>query len=122
MAVDWDVLVLAPTVGIFGDRVRYSTRLGSFEVYGVFDEAYLELTPLGRGGPDTETFALGSPGAITTETPVLGIRLKEFQTPPRQSDVLEMLSGSHSGERFEVKEVRTDGHGGAKLLLNEYRR
>jgi hypothetical protein len=122
MAIDWDRLVVAPLVRttIFGDRVCYGDEVGTFEIAGVFDEAYIELTPLGRGGIDTENFNLGSPGAITGSMPVLGVQLSQFHREPRQGGVLMMLTGLHKGERFEVKEVRPDGHGWAKLLLNEF--
>lgn len=120
MAVNWDKLVIGPTIKIFGDQVRFITFAETFDIVGVFDEAYLELTPLGRGDDGTETFNFGSPGAITSERPVLGVQLSRFRVQPKQSDTLEVLSGKHAGERFEVKEVRPDGHGGAKLLLNEY--
>lgn len=121
MAVDWDGLVVGPCVTIFGDEVRYVTGEASFDIVGVFDEAYLELTPLGRGGMASESFDLGAPGSITTEMPVLGVQLSQFRVPPTQGDVLRIQSGPHAGGTYEVKEVRTDGHGGAKLLLNEFR-
>jgi hypothetical protein len=115
MAVDWDSLVIGPTVEIFGEHVRYMPVAGGkpFNITGVFDEAYIQLTPLGRGGIDQENFALGSPGSITTEMPVLGVQLSQFRTPPDQDDVLVVRD-----QRYAVKEVRLDGHGGAKLLLN----
>ncbi len=119
MAIDWDQVVIRPTVAIFGERVRYEPSLGRpFPVTGVFDQQYLELTPLGRGGPDSESWSMASPGAISAEMPVLGIRLAQFRTPPEQGDLLTIESGRFRGERFIVKEVREDGHGGAKLLLN----
>lgn len=119
MAVNWDRLVIGPAVEIFGDRVQFNSGEHFFDIVGVFDEEYLELTPLGRGGDDTETFSLGAPGAITSARPVLGIQLSQFPHGPKQGDTLEIIEGAHAGERFEVKEVRPDGHGGAKLLLNE---
>ena len=121
MAIDWDKLVIGPTVGIFGDRVRYSTRRGAFDVQGVFDESYLAVTPLGRGGVDTEVFTLGGPGAITEQLPVLGVQLSQFPIEPDQDDVLTVLSGKHRGETFIVKEVQPDGHGHAVLTLNVFR-
>ncbi|HTB47010.1 MAG TPA: hypothetical protein VK741_25560 [Acetobacteraceae bacterium] len=122
MAIDWDSLVLRPTAVIFGDEVDYVTPYGACRIRGVFDEAYLALNPaLGRGGPDTGGFVLGDPGAITTEMPVLGVRLDQrFPAPPAQGDVLRILTGRHRGEVYEVKEVRPDGHGHALLALNEY--
>jgi hypothetical protein len=120
MAVDWSRLVIGPTVEVFGVRVLFNSGEHFFDITGVFDEAYLELTPLGRGGDDTETFSLGSPGAITSERPVLGVQLSQFPHYPKQGDTLEILEGEQRGERFVVKEVRPDGHGWAKLPLNRY--
>ena len=119
MAVDWDRLVIGPTVGIFGVRVLFNRGEHFEEIVGVLDEEYLELTPLGRGGDDTESFSLGAPGAITSQRPVLGVQLSQFRYEPRQGDTLEVLEGDQAGERYQVKEVRPDGHGHAKLLLNE---
>jgi len=120
MAVDWDNLVIGPTIACFGDPVQYEACGGWFPITGVFDEAYLELTPLGKGEDGTEAFSLGSPGAITTARPVLGVQLSQFVLPPEQNDTLTIMGGKFIGGRYVVKEVRPDGHGGAKLLLNEY--
>jgi hypothetical protein len=120
MDFDWSHIVIGPTVKIFGSRVHYwSHDAEKQHITGVFDEAYLELTPLGCGDAGGEAFFLRSPGAITTEMPVLGVQLSQFCVRPEQGDRLEITSGKHRGERFVVKEVRPDGHGGAKLLLNE---
>jgi hypothetical protein len=121
VAVDWDKLVIGPTTAIFGDEVCFVAGDDSFDIVGVFDEAYLELTPLGHGGDAIESFSFGSPGGITSSKPVLGVQLSQFRCrPPKQGDTLVVRSGAHAGERFEVKEVRPDGHGAAKLMLNEY--
>lgn len=120
MAVDWDSLVVGPTTSIFGDQVEYRPAYGtSFMIVGVFDEAFIELTPLGPGGIDTESFGIGSPGGISEQMPVLGVQLSQFRTPPLQSDLLVIRSGAAAGRMFQVKEVRPDSHGGAELLLNE---
>jgi hypothetical protein len=119
--VNWSELVGRPTVEIFGDRVLYKNKRQTWEIQGVFDQAYLELTPMGRGGDDTESAVYGSQGAISDLRPVLGVQLDAFRGGyPEQGDVLEILSGTHRGERFEVKEVRDDSHGHALLTLNEY--
>jgi hypothetical protein len=115
MSIDWDRLVIGPTVAIFGDQVRYSTRGRSFDITGVFDEQYLGMNPIAGG------FTLGDPGAITTAMPVLGVQLSQFTekgAEPAQGDVFEMRSGLHAGEVYEIKEVQPDGHGHALLLLN----
>jgi hypothetical protein len=75
---------------------------GPFQIAGVFDEAYREVDP-----------AAGM--ALTTETPVLGVRLSQFPLPPLQGDALTIV---RTGETYLVKEVRPDSHGYAKLLLN----
>jgi hypothetical protein len=128
MGIDWNELVIGPTIRIFGESksadggrrrktIEYTSQTaGTFPIDGVFDEAYLELTPLGRGGIDSEAMSLGYPGAITTEMPVLGVQLSEFaehRANPEQGDLLRVRD-----ETYVVKEVRPDGHGYAKLLLN----
>ena len=119
MTFDWNDLVIGPTVAIFGDTVLYAPAYGTpYQITGVFDEAYVELTPLGRGGLDTESFGMASPGAISAAMPVLGVQLSQFQSNPEQDDTLTVTSGPHIAQQFVVKEVRSDGHGGAKLLLN----
>lgn len=121
MAIDWDGLVIGPTNAAFGDAVQYYTKTANFPVTGVFDEGYLEVAPLGRGGLfDSEGFNLGAPGAITSEMPVLGVQLSQFPSAsrPEQNDALQMTSGLQAGNWYVVKEVRPDGHGHAKLLLN----
>lgn len=119
MAVDWSSVVLGPVVGVFGETCLYIIDNDSFTITGVFDEAYIEVTPLGRGGMvDTEGFALGSPGSITGARPVLGVQLSQFQPwqQPQQGHAIQIR-----GAMYYVKEVQTDSHGGAKLLLNQWR-
>jgi len=64
MGIDWNRLVIAPTVGIFGDQVDHRPAYGApFPITGVFDETFIELTPLGPGGIDTESFVMAHPAA-----------------------------------------------------------
>lgn len=121
MPLDWGRLVLGPAARIFGEGcpadplpIRYDGSAGTVWINGVFDEAYLELEPLGRGGLDRELTSLGAPGGISTETPVLGVQMSQFRQPPAQGDRLVVR-----GMLYAVKEVREDSHGWAKLLLNE---
>ena len=115
MPVNWDAVVLGPLVGVFGEPCTYRNQLWQQSpITGVFDEAYLELTPMGRGpGLASEAMDYGLPGAISTEMPVLGVQLSQFTRPPMQGDAVQIR-----GTWYVVKEVRVDGHGGAKLLLN----
>ncbi len=104
MSVDWDTAVLAPLEGVFGEPATYMPAAGgSFPIVGVFDEAYRDITLI-----DT---AIGN----TTEMPVLGVRLAQFTTLPLQNDVVQIASVNTT---YRVREVRLDGHGWAKLLLN----
>ena len=113
MSIDWGTLVLGPNIAIFGQPVGYlSATYGQANINAIFDEAYLQLDPLGRG-PDGETFQLGSPGGVTTAKPVIGIRLSDLPFAPDQGD--RVMIGT---DTYVVKEVRADGKGGAKLLLN----
>ena len=113
--VDWDGLVLGPCMATFGDTVTYTPAAGQpVQITGVFDEEYLEVTPMGAGPfSSTELLSLGAPGGITSARPVLGVQLSQFQVPPVQGDTLVVR-----GDSYIVKEVQPDGHGGAKLLLN----
>jgi hypothetical protein len=102
--VDWDSLVLGPCMDVFGEPATYLPAAGgSFTIAGVFDEAYRDLQLV-----DTET-------GITTEVPVMGVRLSQFPNPPLQLDRITIPSVNAT---YRVREVRLDGHGFAKLMLN----
>jgi hypothetical protein len=110
MAVDWDAVVLGPVMGVFGeDEIvglpNYRPVNGvPFDLAdAVFDEAYMSLDP-NDDGP-----------AINTVSPVLGVRLALFPSPPIQGDQVYI---PRVGQTFKVKDVRPDGHGSAKLMLN----
>jgi hypothetical protein len=104
--VDWDALVLGPLEQAFGEPVTFIPASGDrpFGGWGIFDEAYREVDIAGGQ-------------AVTTECPVLGIRISAFQSPmqamPQQDDRLSIR-----GATYVIREVRLDSHGGAKLLLN----
>lgn len=106
MAIDWDSAVLGPLFQVFAEPVTYTPSGGApfaLPSGGVFDQAYREVT-LVDDVPATE------------ETPVLGVRLADFTTPPAQNDQLEIASVDTT---YIVQEVRLDGHGYAKLMLSE---
>jgi hypothetical protein len=106
VGLDFDGLVLKHCMDAFGESVSYDSARSPapFTITGIFDEAYSEIV-LDRGEP------------LTTLMPVLGVRLAEFPAdfPPLQSDQLTLV---RTCERFTVREVRIDGHGGVKLMLN----
>jgi hypothetical protein len=102
--VDWDSLVLAPLQSVFGEPVTFLPAIGQpIAVSGIFDEAYREVD-------------LAGGMAVTTESPVLGIRISDFPVLPLQGDQVTVPSRAKT---YIVREVQLDGHGAAKLLLNE---
>ena len=104
MTIDWDKAVLGPVMGVFGEPVTFSPAAGSpFAISGVFDEAYREVEVIDGDIP------------VTTEIPVVGVRIAAFTIPPQQGDQLTIAG---TGATYAVREVRLDGHGGAKLMLN----
>ncbi|HQT79769.1 MAG TPA: hypothetical protein PLD10_22220 [Rhodopila sp.] len=103
--IDWDGLVIGPCVAnVFGEAVTYTYANGApVNMTGVFDEQYLGLEPA-----DGQT--------VTTAMPVLGVQMSQFPAPPQQGDTVLIL---RTGNRYIVREVRPDGHGAAKLMLNQ---
>lgn len=107
MAIDWDNVVLGPTIAVFGEnpgRRPIYTASGTepIEIDGVFDEAYREVDLIDTG--------VGSNAVM----PVLGVRLAQFARPPRQGELVTIPS---VGKDYVIKDVRPDGHGWAKLML-----
>lgn len=103
--IDWGQNVLGPLLGVFGEAATYAPATGApFAIIGIFDEAYRELSGLESGI------------AMTTEMPVLGVRVSDFPASPLQGDQLTL---QRTGVRYVVREVRLDGHGYAKLMLND---
>lgn len=143
MSIDWNSLVVGKTMGVFGDAVRYFPITPALDVAGqptfdfegnaigtpgvpygttgVFDAAYIEVTPAGAGPfTSTDSMEFGAPGGITEARPVLGVQPSAMLTYPIQGDKLTVFmtaTGRHS-KLYVVKEVQEDSHGWALLLLN----
>ncbi|HZR87890.1 MAG TPA: hypothetical protein VFB02_13860 [Bradyrhizobium sp.] len=114
MAVDWDKLVIAPVMTIFGEEdasspetttpTYYPVVGAPFDLNGVFDEAYraIDLN-------DTTS-------DISTVDPVLGVRLADFPTgvAPAADDKVKI---PRMGATYLVRNVRVDGRGWALLDL-----
>ncbi len=102
--VDWDAAVLGPVMSVFAEPITYTPAAGApFSAAGVVDEAYHAIAGLGEDGV-----------ALTTEIPVVGVQLSTFLQAPVQGD---QLTVARTGITYAVKEVRSDGHGWAKLML-----
>lgn len=115
MAVDWDALVLAPVMAVFGEGVPgndeslplYTPRgLPPFRLRdAVFDAEFEQVDVNPDDGSTT-----------TTHRPVLGVRIALFPRRPAQNDAVMIPS---VGKTYIVRDVQPDGHGHAKLMLNE---
>lgn len=105
--IDWDALVLAPVMGIFGEDQApvYTPRVGSAFALpdAVFDRQHL-VVAIGEDG-----------GEVSSRMPVLGVRLARFPAPPVQGDRVTIPAIAAT---YLVRDVQPDGHGHAKLLLN----
>lgn len=103
MSIDWDALVIAPTVGVFGDDVIYTPVGGAaFPITLVYDEGNKDLDLAGGTG-------------VNTSNPIVSGRLADFAVPPAQGDSVLIIK---TGETFVVKDVEEDGKGAVKLPLN----
>jgi hypothetical protein len=102
--IDWDKSVLSPVHGVFDEPVVFIPNIGvQYAGGGIFDEAYREVD-------------LAGGMAVTTESPVLGIRTSQCPVPLLQDDKVLIIGKNIT---YNIREVRFDGHGSAKLLLNE---
>lgn len=69
MGVDWDLHLLSPLHGVFGDEHEYRPRNGTpFTINGIFDRGYAQVAENLDG--DSE---------INTSSPMLGVRDAEFR-------------------------------------------
>lgn len=102
--IDWGKKVIEPNIKVFGEKVTFEfDGLPPFTRLGIFDEAYTNLNPA-----DGEL--------VTTEMPIVGIRITEFPRCPRQDDYLVI---ERTRQRYVIKEdPRVDSHDHAILKLN----
>lgn len=115
MSIDFDKLVLAPVMGIFGEGQpadpttwpTYTPRGGApFALADAVFDAEYELVTVEEDGVPT-----------SSRRPVLGVRMVLFPTgAPAQNDSVTIPS---TGKNYIVSDVHPDGHGHAKLILME---
>jgi hypothetical protein len=109
--LDVDALILAPLMSqdIFGEvpSPLWTPAAGgaATAIDGVFDEAYAAVDSLDTGD------------SAVTVGPTLGVRLSQFPggAVPKTNDTIVI---PRIGNTYVVREVRPDGHGHARLLLN----
>lgn len=114
MALDWDDLVLAPVMGVFGQGQRsdqsslpfYTPRgLAAFRLADAVFDAEYQVVDVNPDGTPSTSFR-----------PVLGVRLALFPRAPAQNDKVFIPA---NGKTYVVKEPQADGHGHVKLMLME---
>ena len=106
--IDWQGKVVAPLISKFGQPAQLTRDGKTYMLAGVFDEAYSEVT-----------VADGMP--VTTVAPCFGFDLADLPAVPRQKDrllVQAALGAPLTDTQYIVKQVRIDGHGWCRLLLN----
>jgi hypothetical protein len=111
VAIDWDKAVLGPLAAVFGEGVQadgpimfYPDGGLPYAIDGVFDAAYRDIHLA-----DTMVDA-------NTVQPVLGVRISIFPVAPIPDDQVFIPS---TGNMYLIKEVRSDSHGWAKLMLGK---
>ena len=69
MGVDWDLYLLSPLHGVFGDEHEYRPKSGApFTINGIFDRGYAQAAE-----------NLDGDSVINTSSPMLGVRDAEFR-------------------------------------------
>lgn len=108
MAFDFDKFVNEPSMGIFGQEVKFrpkNPRFAPFSIRGDFHEAYIELDLKDAGAP------------ISSAKIVLFIRLVDFPATyiePKQGD---FVSVGDLG--YQIVDIEPHIPGSKKLILHE---
>ena len=122
VAVDFDSLVIGPTIGIFGEPIIYTPVIKGpmlvqgtpVNITGVFDEGHLDVSLNAENTP------------VSTAAPILGIQKSAL-------DAANTAAGTASNDPAEndfvyiprtdtyyiVKDPQPDGHGHFLLRLSE---
>ena len=96
--------LLSTATHCLGEDVFYEPcKGGSFKIRAIFDENFQQVDP------ETEE-------VVDSNTPVLGVKLKDIPFPPEQGD--KVIVGRR---KFRVTDSQEDGQGGASLVMHEER-
>lgn len=111
MSIDWDGLVIGPCMQTFGDpTITWTSATPGAQpvaITAIFDDGFRALRVDGGDGGM-------APDHITASTPILGVQLSQFPSPPLQGDTVSI-----GGRVYLVNEVQADGKGAAHLQLIE---
>lgn len=95
--------LLGHATNVLGEFVEYCPVNGSpIKIRAIFDNEWEQVDP------DTER-------VVSSQSPILGIRLIDLKSPPKVQDLVTILD---SGDKYKVIDIREDGQGGASLFLH----
>lgn len=114
--IDWQGLVGAPCRTVFGQPAAVTWNGQTFNLSGIFDEAYRQVD-------------VSDGMEVTTVSPTLGIDLADLTLGGQPVSALQgarvlvsaspLAGGAPTADTsYIVQEARTDGHGWARLILN----
>lgn len=106
--IDWQAKVISPNVSKFGQSAIYIHNKKSFELMGIFDSAYTDVDVVD-----------GLP--VTTLKSCFGFNVSDLPVEAQQSAFLLVkaaLGEPLQDTTYRIKEVRLDGHGWVRLMLN----
>lgn len=100
---DFDTPLIA-AITAFGEPCSWQQQYGTpVAVNAVFDEPFQDLS-----------FDSGNPVLVMEQKPAATIRLADLAVTPQQGD--QFIA---RGTLYVIREVRPDGQGAARLILNE---
>lgn len=94
--------IIKTTRDTFGETVTYKPKAGgSYQIKAIFDNEYQLVDP------DTQA-------TISTSQPVLGVRLRDLQAPPKRGDIVVV-----NGASYQIVENKDDSWGHSQLVLHK---
>jgi hypothetical protein len=103
VGIDWDRMVLGPTVQVFGEKVWFTPVGGQTkDLWLVYDEGNKDI-PLAGGT------------SLNSSNPIVSGQVSAFPVEPAQGDQIMI---DRTGDVFVVGDVNEDGKGSVTLSLN----
>lgn len=91
---------LTAAVHVMGEPVTMIRGQESWQIKGIFQDAYRSVDP--------ETGM-----AVTTQQPVLGVNFSTLPTRPKNGDTIQAR-----GLNYRIRDIQVDGHTGMTIFLH----